>query len=438
MYKKLIKTFIISVLFFSVFLFDAFGSHWAQELFASSIHIRRICTLGVYLPFIIAIGQKVISDFKCREILVVENIFYYLFIIYYFIVTIYRFMMHGEYKESIYFFIVFIGSASLVIEIFRKQIFSQTILIKNIRICCIITAVYRIIILFIVPQIFSYPPVNINIISSLAVLFFAFFSYCLSIQQQDNKWINIVLLFLSTTIILSSGSRASFILLIILVLFSTVYFLLMNKKLFLIFGSTVLSSVILIAVLSAFNIGDVRPSVVREIWILNRFIENVEENTEDLISPIDDTKIQNQQIERSDVSRRDLIEMGVQQVYINPIFGTGDVLYQQNITKTYTANQTSHCFIIESLVCFGVIGSIISILMISIPCMLGLSWKSRNVIFFIIITLIVHLLFCLVQPLFFDPIVSIVFTIIMSCLGIGLGKRRLLIESQNSLEAEID
>ena len=424
MFKKLIRGYAISIVFFLVFVFDAFGSHWTQEVFSASITLKRIGTIAVYLPFIIAIISKFISDIKGKAIFIGRNKLFYAFAIYYSLVTAYRFITHGEYKESLYFFIVIMGSIAFIMLMQEKRFLSLDELINNAIVCCIIIAVYRVLIMIIVPRLFSYPPVNSNIISSLALLCFSLFSFNLSIQRKEHYLTSAVLLLISMTITLTTGSRASFLLLIALIVVTSVRFLSKNKKILLYYGGAVMASFVLVTALSIVNIGGVRASVVREIWFLNRFIGTVEVTTEEPMPQEDETELQNQQIERSDIGRKELVLMGVQQIKNNPVFGTGDVLYQQKISKSYTANQTSHCFLIESFACFGIVGTILCMSLVFSLFLQSINRHKGNIRYFTILTLIVHLIFCLVQPLFFDPIISIVFSVVICCFSINIEKTR--------------
>jgi hypothetical protein len=61
------------------------------------------------------------------------------------------------------------------------------------------------------------------------------------------------------------------------------------------------------------------------------------------------------QIERSDAMRSTLMKEGIKQVKLNPLFGTGDLYYTQDLGYM-KQNLTAHNFLLETIVSYGLIG----------------------------------------------------------------------------------
>lgn len=425
---KILNKYNISIVFFFYILLNVICSRWVQEVFPYPLNILRILTVLIYLPFILIILIKLYMDIKCKALFKGANIFYYSFFTYYVLISVWRIINHDEVKESFYFFIVIIGAIAFLIQGVKFNFFSKDSLIDNIFVCTAIICSYRISFVFLVNKIFSYMPINAIIFACIFIISIPFLVNNIEIKSHARKIVCFLLLVLSITFVLLSGSRASFYLLVFLVLAITVFMIIKCKKNLIPFFSILLCSTVIVTILFAINFKDVRKNVVREVWFLNSVIkveEPVSDNNENINTEINYDELidqQNQQIDKSDNFRRELFIYGINEIKKNPLFGTGNVLYEQQMNETYIANQSSHNFIIESLVSFGIIGSLLllgSILLILIHAIKVIDIKSK---FFLILTIGVLLAFSCIQPLFYNPIVVYPFFTLITAFCITGGK----------------
>jgi hypothetical protein len=371
----------------------------------------------MYLPYVVAVVVKFFVDIKNKAVLIGTNKLFYAFSIYYFIVSAYRIVSHGEVKESIYLFIVFLGSMAFLMLNTELKLNKDQTLIYSLLAISIIILIYRFSLLGLVPSLFSCPPINTNVLSCILLILIAFFAYYLSVVSDNKQWFIASILILSLVLVFVSGARASFFLLLLVIVISFIILFIYKKRVAILFGSCVLTSILIVIILFGVGFRDVRSSVSRELWIFNRFILTLDNEDTNHVSSSNQERIieeQNQQISRSDIARKDLVEKGLQEIRKNPLFGTGNVYYEQRIRETYIANQTSHCFLIESMVSFGGVGTLLGFGLFFFIIFSRLKKSKSNVKLFIILTIVSHLLYCLVQPLFFEPIVSFVFTLIIS------------------------
>lgn len=403
--------------FVFIFVSSILISHWVQDVFPMG-PIAKVLTIIMYSPYIIAILCKTILDVRNKSLLSGVNKFYYALLLYYLFISVFRFVSHGEVKESLYLFIVFSGSMAFLLFNLKCQFNKGQTLVFSLVAIALLLLLYRFSLLVLVPKVFRYPPINTNVLSCILLNLIIYFTYCLSVASAKRRWLVITIIVLSMVLVLVSGARASFFLLLFVIGVSSVVLFVYKKRAAVLFGMCVLSAALIVSVLFAVGFKNVRSSVSRELWIFNRLILT-EGNENDSFDSIGDQEQiieeQNEQISRSDTGRQELVENGLQEIGKDPLFGTGNVYYEQKIRETYIANQTSHCFLIESMVSFGSIGTIL-VFGLFLALVLDLFKKiGRREKCFLVLTIVSHLLYCLVQPLFFEPIVSFVFVLIFCC-----------------------
>lgn len=405
-----VKQHMVIIVFLWLTVSNIICSRWTQELVPYSLLLARIFTVCIYLPFFLLIAFKAINDIKCKSILKSKiNLLYYSFISYYAIISAYRYFTHEEFQESVYYFVVFIGAVGFFLALIDKTlVIEPRALAGSIFVCSLSLIIFRVVFLFIGFKYYTHPPININIlvaVEELLVICYLFFLYKGDIR--DKRECNGILILSSITILIS-GSRAGLCLFVLVMGVVLVLCLRNNKNAFKQIVLVLLVSVVLTSILFAFDVEYVRKSVVREMWGMNHLIALHDGETEDIITS------QNEQIERSDGGRIELIRIGIEQIKENPMFGTGDVFYEQRVAGII-ANQSSHCFIIEFLVSFGLIGTLLGFCLLGYVAYMLFKKIHKRLLCFAVLTCVTYFLYALIQPLFFNTLVMPIFVIVMSC-----------------------
>jgi len=127
------------------------------------------------------------------------------------------------------------------------------------------------------------------------------------------------------------------------------------------------------------------------------------------------------QIGRSDAMRSELMKQGIAEVWKNPIFGTGNLYYTYDLGYK-TMEQTAHNFIIESLVCYGIVGTVmIALLLLAILRQCGFfrkeCIKNWRIWASIILVSLYYFAFGMVQPSVFNTLVCPVFFVAITYYG---------------------
>lgn len=423
MVGKTLKNYSVSLIYILHLLVCFLSSHWSLEVISIPSIGLKLLTVLVYLPFLFVVLLKIFIDIKNKTLFKSVNILFYSFCVYYSIVSVIRYLTHNEVKESVYFFVVIAGALAFALaapEI--KQFRNNKCLVNNLMICSAAASFFRIFILITITKVFRFSPINAIVFACCFLLIIPFYANGLSVEEKKQKAINVVLLTLSVVFVLLSGSRASFFLLLFVIFVIAVYMIIKERRSLILFFASLLCSLLLVAALFACNIQDVRKNVVREVWFLNSFVKleetvNGEDPANDIENDIEELiDQQNEQIDRSDSGRKELMQAGLNELKKNPLFGTGDVLYEQQMNETYTATQSSHNFVIESLVAFGIIGTLLLaalILNIFVKAFKAIDWKNR---FYLLVVLFVYLAFSFIQPLFFNTIIAYNVALICSAL----------------------
>lgn len=425
---SVLKKYKLTFLFVYITLWTALASTPMNEVF----HFPKIATqffsLMLYVPFFLLILYKFVKDLQCFR-LHGANILYYLFAIYYVILSGVRLLNGTEVKESIYYTVVLLGCFALFLmlsdgvirmspEQYQRDLFAIGAYI----------IVLKLLFVFLEGGFFSLPPVN-NLYSTSMLVMLLPFMVC---GFQKNKGLRGRLLWfaywLSVALILVCSSRA--ITLLAFAVLGVSFFLILDKHWnWLKFLSGLLCAVLLVSLLAACNVGLVRRSLYRGFGI-------VIGNTSDMQTGTPNDGIEDEfemqvnidsQIDRSDSMRADLQKTGIAEIKKNPIFGTGDLYYTYDMGYK-TMEQTAHNFILECLVCYGALGLLmIGILLLLILIRCGFLQKpSRQSIAPAIGLLLVMLhYFALgfVQPSVFNTLLCPLFFILVAYYGTLLPQR---------------
>ena len=389
-FSQLINSNRLEILFLFVLILNFFGSHWTWLFWQYNSFIAKTIVILLYLPFFLVILlyiKKVIRE-RC------PNKSLLLFSIYSIVLVLIRFLSGTEYMETIYCTVIFLGSSALLLFITNRN-FNNT---KLLLITCLgVVNIYWLGYTFLLHNVFEYSPININFIVAIIIILLP--PCVLSINEENNKLqITDVLLILSGVSLAISGSRLGFSLACIEVVL-VLLFIRKDKKLF----KRILAIMAVVAIatstLFVLDIYATRVYLARELWYITPLQEYVESTTGNEIAD---------QIERSDVGRKKLMQHGLNEFCKNPILGTGDVYYKVKMTDSYTASQSSHNFIIESLVCYGIIGCVLMgwLCYVILKKILSLihSKIKRKMLY---LTVGAFILMCSFQPLFFNSITSV-------------------------------
>lgn len=390
---------------------------WVVDLFHFPLIISRVMAIIVYLPFAAFIGMKVWTDIRhFREAMVVSNGFYYGFAIYYGILTGYRFLTHMEVKENLYFSIVFFGAIALymLLRDGRIKMESQAMTMNLVWIALFFVA-YRLLYCTVGVRYLEFSPINVNLTSGAVAMLLPILGYNLTIDALSRKqrlWCWVAMAG-SVTVVAVTGARALFWLMMIML----VVLLLTHipaKQGWMRLGSAVLAGFLLVAALAVADVGRVRYSLCREIGITITSSSPSAPNT-----PSDDQLAAQEQVNASNQMRSELVAMGMEQIQLNPWFGTGDVMYVTMPREDFIAIQSSHNFLIEALICYGIFGLLmLAGLVISLIGEIGLFKKSGKgkwgIKIALFLTLFFYFAFGFVQPTVFNCIICLLFVMAMA------------------------
>ena len=419
-------------------------STWIKPVVTIPGIILQVITLCLYLLFAVPIIVKLVSDIKNLKSAAKNwiNVVYYLFAVYYFGITVYRFLNGMEVKENLYFAIIFFGGVALY-SLFQAGLLniSGQAMEANIRWIAILLILYRFMHCTVGKMLFEHQLINVNITTGatamlLPVLWVSCIREGLSIRQ---KILTTLAFCGGIVVVLTTGSRAAFLLMTVNLCITFLVNLRNGKNLLRFVALLVMASVVVVS-LAVADIGDVRYSLYREM-VINSSSKPMDDqdNQMDPDLPIEEEIEQDtQQFEgseekeqalaqssNSDRMRQDLIHMGLKQIKLNPWIGTGDVLYNYQISETYAAVQSSHNFLIEVLCCFGVIGlGFIAVLFCLIlfesklfEKLMPRAWNTK------VAMLQVrgfYLAFGFVQPTVFEPVICALFVLAIATCRAGL------------------
>lgn len=433
----LLKKYRVFLFFLYITLFMSLGSTWVNQKIHLPVTVSKIIVSLIYLPFVIAIIWKLWGDIKERPKDRITRI-YYIFAFYYTGVTIFRFINGLEVKENLYYSLILFGSLALYQQILRGRIQISKYEYKlNILLIAAYMVVYILSDVIIGRKLFLFSPINSLTTTFSLLILLPFFMDCIGESGQINKYIWLYsTVFIGILVAVSySTSRSIFNLCIFTVLVLFIANVKNTKKLFRMFVITI-SGVVIIGLLFAIDFCDMRYALYRESNTLNLIIERVAppSDPDQTLAPADPSpdiqlvEVSVAQIQRSDTGRSDLVKNGIEQIKMNPWFGTGDVLYE-TITdmhleggEIYTHEQSSHNFIIESLVCYGAIGFIfLGILFIVIVFSTGLFKKKVDCEWYyrvsMVLTILCYLAMGFIQSIAYNTIICPLFLFMIAYYG---------------------
>ena len=398
-----------------------------NELFSFPKIAAQAFSLLLYVPFLILVLWKFCSDLKCLK-LHFTNIVYYLFAIYYVILSGYRLVTHAEVKEGIYYSIVLLGAFALFLHIRDKKTTIPTQLFrKNVAMIAFYMIALKLLISFLEGNVFSLAPINNLYSTSMLVMLLPFLFTGFKDNTGKKELLYWVAFFLAIALIMICSSRAitllTFAILGVLFLFT-----LKSWKCAVKFLCALLCSALLVTLLAAGNVGLVRRSLYREFGLMwpNESGSTQEYQYDELTGEpiLDEDEVQasiDSQVGRSDSMRSDLQNLGIQEFKKNPVFGTGDLYYTYDMGYK-TMEQTAHNFIIECLVCYGVVGTIgIFLMLVGMLCQCGLIRKFRlkDITYRVFVLLVMFHYFALgmVQPSVFNTLLCPLFALLLAYYG---------------------
>ncbi len=439
--KKLIRDYKFFLVFFFVTVLLSFSSTWVNRVLNISILANRVMTLFVYVPFCAAIVWKLVTDLRSikKKKPDILDLIYYVFALYYGVISVYR-LMHGmEIKESFYYCVVFFGSVAAYLMIRSGAIrISEKELSCNICAITLYVIIYNAVYRLFGTRYVARLPININLLLSVIAveLPYIMLHFCNKNCSKMEKILYGLTIFGGAVTIATAGSRAFFWLSLItdlVVILANIK----NKKGFLRIVSTLGIACVFVIVLMMADVGRVRYAIYREtnIGLFNWAQEKPEDDSQnpaeqdfeddflddELLLPEDseDDAVRHeaqQQTVRSDQMRSQLFQMGMDQVKLNPWFGTGDVLYYYQISETYGVMQSSHNVVIETIICCGIVGCVMIIaLFLAIVADAkffvsgGRSKRPYKIV--MVLSTMIYLGIGLIQPIVFHPLVCPVYVL---------------------------
>ncbi len=433
-------------LFFLVFFISiwvSLASTSLNEQFRFSPLANQVFTLLLYLPFFLIILWKVISD--CFAFHVTKfNILYYIFGVYYVALSAYRFLSGGEVKEGIYYAVVLFGAFSLHALIIDKKLnLSNEDFSHNLFAILTYIVLYKVAVTFMEENVFGNPPINNLYSTSMLALLLPFMVSGLHEKKGLKTKFCGALCCLSLVLILTCSSRAV-VLLSAAVLIGLLLTFITSATVIKWMAVSFVSSLVLVSVLAGLNVGKVRYSLYREFNISFVLSDKdtpttppsgttsttvtdspTEPSTQTQPEPSNpNNQLSNdtqEQINRSDAMRAALIKQGIQEVKKNFLFGTGDLYYTYDMGYK-TMEQTAHNFLIECLVCFGLIGTLM-IFALLLSLLIDFGFFSKKGIknykqwMFIVLICFYYFAFGMAQPSVFNTLVCPTFVMVITYHG---------------------
>ena len=422
-----IKKYALVFLFVYISLWTALASTPMNEVIAFPTIANQLFSLLLYVPFLAVILWKFWSDLKDFKLHFV-NIIYYLFAFYYVALSGYRLVAGMEVKESIYHAVTLLGSFALFMQIYdghyqiSRENFSQNLLGIG-----VFMAVLKLIISFLEGGFFSLSPLN-NLYSTsvlvmlLPVLFAGF---------REHKGVRGMLYWatfsLSVLLIMICSSRAITLLsmgiLGVLMLFTFRKVIDFGK-----FVAAVLCAALLVGLMGVCNIGLVRRSLYREFgfrWpVSNSAVQNPDEEEMESPEMTDEELMQSvidAQINTSDNMRGELLQRGIREFKKSPVFGTGDLYYTYDMGYK-NMEQTAHNFLVECLVCYGMIGTLmIAALVLGMLIGCGLfkkfKWAELSNRIYLLLSMCHYFALGCVQPSVFNTFLCPLFALLLAYYG---------------------
>lgn len=441
-------------------------STYVMEVISISMTLSRILTVAVYVPFVLAVGFKLFTD--ARDIKgafkKVSNWIFYAFALYYLALCVYRYTYKMEVKENLYYSIIFFGAIAVFMLLQNGKLkLPKKELEKNLLWIAVFFIVYRLAYVLIGARFFERSPINVNLNTGVLALLLPFLGNQLTDPALGKKktlllWSVVVA---SIAVIATTGARALFLLTMVNVA-AMLIIALIRRKGVLKMVTAIAAGVVIVVSLALMNVGEVRYNVYRQTGIDFSAIRNTfevkkptqataattpsaapteaptqaptqaqtvpavtEQPTETPIgqSPEQDKEAAKEQIHYSDRMRRHLVQFGIKKAKENPWFGNGDVMYWYQITEKYGFMQSAHNFLVEGIICYGIIGmTMIAALFISLlaeaKLFAKIALRRWNYTAALGLTALFYFAFGFVQPTVFDVFICPLFVLaVAACLN---------------------
>lgn len=424
---KHLKTYKFFYLFVYISIWTAMASTPMNEVFSFPKIAAQAFSLLLYVPFLVLVVWKFWSDLKCLK-LHFTNILYYAFVFYYIILSGYRMLTHAEVKEGIYYTIVLLGAFALFLQIRdEKTVLSSEVFQRNVALIAFYMISLKLVVSFLEGNVFSLAPINNLYSTSVLVMLLPFLFAGMKNHTGKKELLYWIAFLLAVALIMICSSRA-ISLLALVVLGGLFLFTLRDINAVVKFISAILCAALLVTILAVCNVGLVRRSLYREFGVMwPSSSANIEHYHYDELTgePIPNhVQTQNSidsQVDRSDSMRSDLQKQGIAEFKKNPLFGTGDLYYTYDMGYK-TMEQTAHNFILECLVCYGIVGTAAIICMLAgMLCQCGFLRKFRfNEITyraFLLLVMLHYFALGMVQPSVFNTLLCPLFALLLAYYG---------------------
>lgn len=461
------KSFLWIYIYFGIL--TSLRSTYVIEAFPALESVSKILTVLVYLPFAAAIFYKLLTDIRDfkKSIKSVSNCIFYVFTLYYVGLCAYRFANGMEVKENFYYTIVFLGAIATYMLLRDGRIFMpKQELEKNLLWITAFFVLYRLAYVLIGVHFISKSPININLTSGAVGLLLPLVGNMLMESYWDKKksilpW----LVFCGGLIVVATtGSRAIFALTVANVAVLVLVALIRRRGVIRIVSAVVMCCVV-VAGLAFADVGKVRYSLYRQAGIEIPVAQTVDPTTgssaattptatedeekpsekpdkdsdkekpdkdpdkedptetpttpttPEQITDMDQLKAQ-KQIDASDRMRKKLVQYGMKQVEKNPLFGTGDVMYKYRMNKKYVFLQSSHNFLIESVICYGLVGllmiaALFIAMLIEAKLFVKTALRRWNYKIMLLLTIAFYFALGFVQPTVYDSLICPLFLLVI-------------------------
>ncbi len=408
-------------------LFTALGSTPMNEVFRFSGRANQIFALLLYMPFMAVICWKLFCDLKHFQ-KHIANLLYYVFGFYYIFLSAIRILYGMEVKENIYYSVVLFGAIALWLQLRDDRLKLANLELRaNLTGILIYTVAVKILLTGLTGYVFSNEPLNNLYSTSVLVMLIPFMIEGLKEKTGRKAVLYPILLCLSAVLILICASRAV-VMLSICVLAIVLVMHLRERRALVKTVISIFCAIAIVASLAAFDAGRVRYSLYREFgFVIGGQMDDDPSDDFD-----EDQIIAEDQTERSDSMRSDLLKLGVEEVKKNFLFGTGNLFYTYDLGYK-TMEQTAHNFLVESMVCFGLIGTLmIAAIVIFMVSSCGMfkkstvcSWQKK---ISVLAVLFHYFAFGMVQPSVYNALLCPLFALLMAYYGSKLPKSEVTVE----------
>lgn len=344
----------------------------------------QVGTMMVYVPFIIcSIGMMFATIQGCKKNKGsyfkqnTDRLILVIVVVYCLMLSLYRFIMQYNYMDGLHFAARIIGAFGVFYFTIDYVVKKQNI-IKNLLLFSFFLNVI-IILDYIINKTFRQTTVlsNVLIVGSIVLLLDLNSAKYIRDEKDINigfQIINNLNILITVGIIFLSGSRTMLLMgasMLVFILIS----LIKNQKQLLWYGGTLILSFLLITFVFYIDFGDSRQIITKQLETISINIaeKEVNQNSESILqeSEVKDFEVPQQSINSptqqmsvdSDNMRKKLWQLGIEEVKKDLLLGTGNVYFEYTIAKG-VVQQTSHNFIIESLIAFGLIGTVILIILV--------------------------------------------------------------------------